>query len=110
MRYEKTPHADLQEDLAEVRRIITQKLKGYRVRLYLFGSRAQGKACETSDIDVAILSLEPLPPGLIAEIREALEESHIPFEVDVVDLTEADAHFRERVLKEGILWNDCGSV
>lgn len=58
---------------------------------------------------MAILPLELLPPGLLAEIREAFEESHIPFEVDVVDLTEADTLFRERVLKEGILWSDCRS-
>ncbi len=93
------------EDLAEVRRIVFQKLKGYKVRVYFFGSRAKGEARKSSDIDLAILPLRPLPPGLMAELREALEESWIPFEVDVVDLTETDPSFRERVLKEGILWS-----
>ncbi len=46
----------------------------------------------------------PLPAGALAEIREELEESGIPYQVDVVDLSQADAHLRERVLREGVLW------
>ena len=49
--------------------------------------------------------LSGLPPGLLAELREALEESTVPWRVEVVDLSETDAAFRERVLKEGIVWN-----
>jgi len=28
----------------------------------------------------------------------------VPYRVDVVDLSDADAEFRERVRREGILW------
>jgi hypothetical protein len=48
--------------------------------------------------------LEELPAGLLSNIREALEESHIPYRVDLLDLTEADEGFRAAVLREGIPW------
>jgi hypothetical protein len=93
-------------DLAEVKRLVLKGLAGYAVRVYLFGSQAQGTARHTSDIDVAILPLEPLPPWVLSVLREALEESHIPYHVDLVDLSITDAAFRERVMREGIVWNE----
>ncbi len=92
--------------LAEVKRIVLDGLKGHRAKVYLFGSRATGEAWRWSDIDVAVLPLEPLPMGLLGEISEALEESTVPYTVDVVDLSVADSSFRERVEREGVLWND----
>jgi predicted nucleotidyltransferase len=59
-----------------------------------------------SDIDIGILSGEPLPTGLLAELREALEESHIIYTVDVVDLGEVSDAFRSRVISEGVRWNE----
>lgn len=49
---------------------------------------------------------EELPDGLLSEIREALEESTVAYPVDLVDLSEASSSFRERVMREGIPWND----
>ena len=92
--------------LAEVKRIVLEGLKGHRAKVYLFGSRATGEAWRWSDIDVAVLPLEPLPMGLLGEISEALEESTVPYNVDLVDLSVADLSFRERVEREGVLWND----
>jgi hypothetical protein len=51
-----------------------------------------------------------LPRALLASLREALEESTIPNRVDVVDLAETDAAFRDRVHREGILWIASGSA
>ncbi len=90
--------------LAEVRRIVLAGLSGYAVDVYLFGSRARGTARRGSDVDVAILPTAPLPPGLLARVRESLEESHVPYVVEVVDLSEASDALRRRVLEEGIRW------
>jgi predicted nucleotidyltransferase len=62
-------------------------------------------SCRTSDIDVAVLPLEPFPSGLLSEIREALEESRVLYPVELVDLSTTTPEFRDRVLKEGILWS-----
>jgi predicted nucleotidyltransferase len=74
--------------------------------IWLFGSQATGRSHLHSDIDVAILPLEPLPEMTFPNIREALEESNVIRTVDVVDLSSADEKLRQRVLKEGVLWNE----
>lgn len=93
-------------DLAEARHIVLSKLRGYRADVFLFGSRAAGRAGRYSDIDVGILPREPLPVGLLAELREALEESRIIYDVDVVDLSKVSDDFRSRVISEGVRWNE----
>ena len=98
------PDARLQADLDEVKRIVLQGLGALRARVWLFGSRAQGKAGRASDIDVAVLPLDPLPEGLLSEIQEALEESLVLYPVDLVDLSRADPGLRARVERDGIPW------
>lgn len=80
-------------------------LRGHQARVYLFGSAAKGLAGAGSDIDVAVLPLKPLPVGVLSSVRERLEESTIPYQVDLVDLTRTDPSFRKRVQEEGLLWN-----
>ena len=93
-------------DLAEIRRIILSGLSGYAARIYLFGSWVAGKAVRTSDVDVAILPIDPIPKHVLSKIREALEESRVICSVDLIDLSESSEHFRARVEREGILWSD----
>jgi predicted nucleotidyltransferase len=96
----------LQHDLEFTRKIVLERLKNYRARVYLFGSQATGKARLYSDIDVAIMPLQKLPVSTFSDIREDLEESDILRKVDVIDLTEADENFCQRVEREGVLWKD----
>ena len=98
--------AVLTHDLERTRRIILEHLHGYRTRVYLFGSQATGEAGLHSDIDVAVLPLEPLPNLALFNIREELEKSDIVRHVDVIDLSETDDSFRQRVEKEGIVWKE----
>ncbi|MBI3153741.1 MAG: nucleotidyltransferase domain-containing protein [Chloroflexi bacterium] len=96
----------LQHDLEITRKIILERLKNYRAKVYLFGSQATGKARVYSDIDVAVLPLQKMPISTLSEIREELEESDIVRTVDVVDLAETDESFRQRVEKEGVVWKE----
>jgi len=93
-------------DLDTVRKIVLSGLGKHRVRVFLFGSRANREAGKASDIDVAVLPLECLPIGLLSEIRSCLHESNVPYEVDLVDLSHAEQEFRRHVMEEGILWRD----
>lgn len=93
-------------DLTEVRRIVLHGLRGFAVRVYLFGSHACGTASRTSDIDVAVLPLEPLPAWVLSTLRDELEESQVLQPVDLLDLSMTDATFRERVIQEGLLWSE----
>ena len=92
--------------LEEVRRIVLTAVADKKVRVYLFGSWARGEATRISDIDVAIDPQTTLPRGTLAQLRECLEESHVPYRVDVVDLTRTSSEFRQRVIAEGVLWSD----
>jgi predicted nucleotidyltransferase len=94
----------LRADLDEVRRIVLQGLGMHRARVWLFGSRARGTGGRASDIDVAILPLEPLPTSTLARIEEALERSLVLSPVELVDLSSADPALRERVEREGLPW------
>ena len=96
----------IHDDLKLVRQLVLGGLGDAPARVYLFGSRATGHARPTSDIDVAVWPLEELPVGTLSLIREALEESLIPFTVDLVDLRDTDEMFRARVMKEGIAWHE----
>jgi len=92
--------------LAEVRRIVLRALEGRKAQVFLFGSFARGDESRVSDIDVAVLPADPLPAGLLFLIQEELENSLSLYPVDLVDLSETSAAFRERVLKEGVQWTD----
>lgn len=96
----------LTQDLESTRKIVLKFVQGRRAKVWLFGSQATGRSRLHSDIDVAILPLEPLPTLTFYNIREALEESNILRTVDVVDLSDADDVLRQRVLKEGVLWKE----
>jgi len=90
--------------IAEVRRVVLEGLGAVRAKVWLFGSRAAGRARENSDIDVAVLPLAPLDAGILPAIRDALEESHVPWRVDIVDLRSASPELRSSVENDGILW------
>ena len=59
-----------------------------------------------SDIDVAVLPEEPLPAGLLQEIRDALESSQILYSVDLVDLTTAEPSLCKAVFRDGVPWRN----
>jgi predicted nucleotidyltransferase len=94
----------IENDLNQVRRLVQKGLEEHDVKVILFGSHATGKAGRTSDIDIAVLPVGKLPLGLLSLIRESLQESHVPFNVELVDLSQTDEAFRKRVLEEGIVW------
>lgn len=90
--------------LQRVRTIAHEVLRGHAVRVYLFGSSVSGRVHRSSDIDLAIDPVGPLPPALLAELRERLEESDVPYDVDVVDLSKASPEIRASVQREGLRW------
>lgn len=96
----------LARDLKMVREIVLEHLKGYDARVYLFGSQATGNVTRTSDIDVGVLPLKPLPGSVFANLRNALEESDVVRNVDVVNLLETGEKLRKRAVEEGILWTE----
>lgn len=67
--------------------------------------RARGER-QHSDIDIAILRLGELPIGLFVELEADIEETTIPFDVDLVDLRRADPALVGEIRREGVKWRD----
>ncbi len=65
-----------------------------RHRPVIFGSRTRGVARPYSDVDVGIAG-EPLTLGQLDRVVEDLEESDLPFRVEVVNLAGASPEFRQ---------------
>jgi len=74
------------------------------LQVFLFGSRAKGNPRPHSDIDIALLSNKPIALATMSLLREKIEESTIPYHVDIVDLATVSSNFRDKVLKEGEKW------
>lgn len=90
----------------ELRRIVFDALGDRNAAVYLFGSHARGEVRHASDIDIAILPHGELPCSFFADLADRIEESTIPYDVDLVDLRQAAPSFREEVVRTGIKWRD----
>ncbi|WP_405740296.1 nucleotidyltransferase family protein [Anaerovibrio slackiae] len=95
----------MNEYILEVKEFTRKFWQNQPVRIYLFGSWARGEAKRSSDVDIAIESKEDMS-FLIGEFREALENSCIIYNVDVVDMNFAAESLCKKIREEGIVWKD----
>lgn len=95
----------MNEYVLEVKEFTRKFWQNQPVRIYLFGSWARGEAKRSSDVDIAIESKEDMS-FLIGEFREALENSCIVYNVDVVDMNFAAESLCKKIREEGIVWKD----
>ena len=58
----------------------------------------------SSDIDVAILPRDELPSSFFSDLAERVEESSIPYDVEIVDLRRAGPNLIDEVRREGLKW------
>jgi type I restriction enzyme S subunit len=63
--------------------------------VWAFGSRAKWTAKEFSDLDIAIIGDKPLSIALTADLREAFQESALPFKIDIVDWANITPSFQQ---------------
>lgn len=71
--------------------------------VWAFGSRALFRAKKHSDLDLAILGEEALSLTALAALRDAFEESDLPFRVDVVDWATAGEAFRRIIERDRVV-------
>ncbi|MCD6413449.1 MAG: nucleotidyltransferase domain-containing protein [Elusimicrobia bacterium] len=89
----------------EFDKILRGFVKETDARVYIFGSRARGDNSPCSDVDIGVLIASGERAGIkISLLREKFENSNIPQKVDVVDLSKVSDDFREKIMKEAILW------
>ena len=71
-----------------------------RVKLFVFGSRATGRAGVRSDIDVGIDLGHTVAPEVLAAVRDAFDDLPILQKVDVVDFSTVDESFKSVALRQ----------
>ncbi len=86
----------------DLKKFIRTFLKDKDVKVFLFGSRARNDSSTFSDVDIGFVSRSNIEKDL-AILKEAIEESHLPYKVDLVDLS-TDKKLFEIVMKEGKRW------
>lgn len=74
------------------------------IKVYLFGSRATGKFKEFSDIDVAIKSKDTNLKDKLFRIQDDLEESELPFKVDLLNWDEIAKEYLSNIKKQKVLF------
>ena len=90
--------------IEELRRMVLAALGERDAEVWLFGSCARGEVLQHSDIDIAILPREKLPSAFFSELAESVEESSIPYDVDIVDLRSAAPTLIDEVRRECVKW------
>lgn len=90
---------EIQLILSTLKRFLSPK----NTQAYLFGSRLTGRSRPESDLDLMIRQDQELPLHQLALLKEAFEESLLPFKVDVLDYHQISEKLRRRILDSGHL-------
>ena len=88
-----------------VKQIVLKHIPKDNFAVFLFGSRAVGNAKPLSDIDIGILGSEPLPTIIKADLESDLEESIVPYKIDLIDFYQVDKDFKKEALNTIQIWN-----
>jgi predicted nucleotidyltransferase len=75
-------------------------------KIYLFGSRATGRAIQGSDVDIALDTGKPLVRADVGEVRDVLNETYMPYKFDVVDMHSVSLEMQKMIIKERIIWKN----
>ena len=86
------------------RKILLDLLSDYLpdVTVWVYGSRIKGTARPQSDLDLAVFTSTEQKRA-VAALKEALEESQLPFRVDMFVWDEIPAQFRENIQRAHVI-------
>lgn len=88
---------DLQPEYLAIVKSVLQYHLPSNATVWLFGSRAQGRAKKYSDIDLLIDLGMPISLEKLAKLNFAFEESNLPYKVDIADAATISPLFRENI-------------
>lgn len=71
--------------------------------VWVFGSRATGRAKKFSDLDLCLMAPQPLSLDRISAIAGEFAESDLPWKVDIVDWWSISQGFREIIERDQVL-------
>lgn len=97
-----TPPIDLApRDWADVVRILHEQVPA--IEVWAFGSRARYTAKPYSDLDLALITQQPLSLAQLAAITDAFATSDLPIRVDLVDWASTSDAFRKIIAQDKVV-------
>lgn len=87
-------------DLETIREILAKHVPEYEV--WAFGSRVAWTARQYSDLDLAVMTEEPLDIMRMADLKEAFTESDLPFRVDIADWASTSESFQQIIKNQHV--------
>lgn len=85
-------------------KIVCDILQKYPYSFYAFGSRVKNRAKKFSDLDLCFL--EAIPESTLDTIKEAFEESDLPFTVDILNWHKCSPDF-QKIIKPDLVPFEC---
>jgi len=102
------PRIDIRPDLWGIVRDLLQKhVPQYEV--WAFGSRAKWTAKQYSDLDLVVITGEPLSFSVSGALAEDFSESDLPWKVDVVDWATTSESFRKIIERDKVVVQQANS-
>lgn len=99
-------HVDIEPKHAAIVSTILQTYLNSNILIWVFGSRANNNAKKYSDLDLALEApnKSKIDIKIITKLELAFEESELPWKVDIIDLNDISATFKEIVVKSRVLF------
>ena len=92
------------QDKAKIIQIAKQSFKT-PIELLAYGSRVDGTAHDTSDLDLALRSKDsqPIDAKELAHFKNSINDSNLPILVQILDWTTLPESFRQNIIKNHIV-------
>jgi len=71
--------------------------------VWAFGSRARGTPKPYSDLDLALITDQPLPLSKLAQLHDAFDTSDLTIKVDLVDWASTGESFRTIIARDKVV-------
>ncbi|MFC1595734.1 nucleotidyltransferase family protein [Candidatus Margulisiibacteriota bacterium] len=105
MKYNTVNKAYEKKYLNLLKELVLHVFKDHYCKVFLFGSRVNDKHSKGSDYDIGVSGLDNNQfLSLKSRLTEDVENSLIPFKVDIVNFDLVTEEFKAIAMKEVILW------
>lgn len=84
--------------------LVLESINTNEYAVLLFGSRAYNSHNEKADIDIGILGEGMFPEADRNLIKDKIEESEIPYNVDIIDFSRTSNSFKKVALRKIEIW------
>ena len=98
--------SDHENSLTKLQRLVVEYLTDEKVQVFLFGSRARNDNANHSDVDIGYIPYGEFDRGKILILNERIENSTIPYKVEIVNFNEVSEDFKIAALKDAVIWKD----